>query len=65
MSSKKLSKKLNEEGIKNIRVPSVKSGLTMIKRMKKADDVTLVFGSHYIANEIFDEFGISFDRDII
>ena len=65
MSSKKLSKKLNEEGIKNIRVPSVKSGLTKIKRMKKADDVTLVFGSHYIANELFDEFGISFDRDII
>ena len=65
MSSKKLSKKLNEEGIKNIRVPSVKSGLTKIKRMKKADDVTLIFGSHYIANELFDEFGISFDRDII
>ena len=65
MSSKKLSKKLNEDGIKNIRVPSVKSGLAMIKRMKKAGDVTLVFGSHYIASELFDEFGISFDRDII
>ena len=27
----------------------------------KSDDILLIFGSHYIAEEVFEEFEISFD----
>ena len=42
-------------------VPSVENGITILKNAGKEDCVGLIFGSHYIANEIYRMFEISFD----
>jgi len=36
-----------------------------INKLRKVNDVTLIFGTHYIAKEVFSEFEISFDSGLI
>jgi len=52
-------------GIKNEPVDSVSSGINKLKALIKDAGVGVIFGSHYIAEEVFTEFEISFDSGII
>jgi dihydrofolate synthase/folylpolyglutamate synthase len=65
LSSKKLSEKLIFLGIKNEPVDSVSSGINKLKALIKDAGVGVIFGSHYIAEEVFSEFEISFDSGVI
>jgi folylpolyglutamate synthase/dihydropteroate synthase len=65
LSSQKLSEKLMFFGIKNEPVDSVSSGINKLKALIKDAGVGVIFGSHYIAEEVFTEFEISFDSGII
>ena len=65
LSSEKLSEKLIFFGIKNEPVDSVSSGINKLKALIKDAGVGVIFGSHYIAEEVFTEFEISFDSGII
>ena len=65
LSSEKLSEKLIFFGIKNEPVNSVSSGINKLKALIKDAGVGIIFGSHYIAEEVFAEFEISFDSGVI
>ena len=65
LSSEKLSEKLIFFGIKNEPVDSVSSGINKLKALIKDAGVGIIFGSHYIAEEVFAEFEISFDSGVI
>ena len=65
LSSEKLSEKLKFFGIKNEPVDSVSSGINKLKALIKDAGVGVIFGSHYIAEEVFSEFEISFDSGVI
>ena len=58
---KKLSKIMNDEKINRLSAQSVKEGLKILLNNKKEESVGLVFGSHYIAEEVYSEFGKHFD----
>ena len=62
---KKLSKKLNNHGIKNYPIESIKNGVELLRRGIKKRGIGIIFGTHYIAEEVFKEFEISFDSGII
>ena len=65
MSTEKISEKLILLGIKNEPVDSVSSGINKLKELIKDAGVGIIFGSHYIAEEVFAEFEISFDSGVI
>ena len=65
LSSEKLSEKLIFFGIKNEPVDSVSSGIYKLEELIKDAGVGIIFGSHYIAEEVFAEFEISFDSGVI
>ena len=65
MGEIELSKKLKSEGLENQPVDSVSSGLIQLKQNIDVNGVGIIFGSHYIADEVFTEFEISFDSGII
>jgi len=65
LSSQNLSEKLKNFGIKNEPVGSVSSGINKLKALIKDAGVGVIFGSHYIAEEVFSEFEISFDSGVI
>ena len=65
LSSQNLSEKLKNFGIKNEPVGSVSSGINKLKALIKDGGVGVIFGSHYIAEEVFSEFEISFDSGVI
>ena len=65
MEPKKLSKKLHSLKVINFPSNDISSSISKIKKVRKPEDVILIFGSHYIANEIFSEFEISFDTELI
>ena len=65
LSSQNLSEKLKFFGIKNEPVGSVSSGINKLKALIKDAGVGVIFGSHYIAEEVFSEFEISFDSGVI
>jgi folylpolyglutamate synthase/dihydropteroate synthase len=65
LSSEKLSEKLIFFRIKNEPVDSVSSGINKLKELIKDVGVGIIFGSHYIAEEVFAEFEISFDSGVI
>ena len=65
LSSQNLSEKLKKFGIKNEPVGSVSSGINKLKALIKDAGVGVIFGSHYIAEEVFSEFEISFDSGVI
>ena len=56
-----LSNKLEYFRVKNYPVESVHQGVKEIKKIMKSYDILLIFGSHYIGEEVFEEFEISFD----
>ena len=57
-----LSKQLNSYHIKNEIVESIDIGIREIKNLSLNNGIGLIFGSHYIAEEIFKGFQISFDK---
>ena len=65
MEPKKLSEKLHSLKVINFPLNDISSSISKIKKVRKPDGVILIFGSHYIANEIFLEFEISFDTGLI
>ena len=61
--SSALEKKLSGLHIQCKSVSSLNTGLVNIKNIvKNSSSVGLIFGSHYVANEVFDSFEISFDN---
>tara|TARA_B100001175_G_scaffold98578_1_gene83540 strand:+ start:9 stop:797 length:789 start_codon:yes stop_codon:yes gene_type:complete len=56
-----LSNKLEYFGVENYPVESIHQGVKEIKKIMKSYDILLIFGSHYIGEEVFEEFEISFD----
>jgi len=65
LNAKKLSTKLNDLGINNSPVESIKDGIKTLRGVLKEKDIGLIFGTHYIAEDIFKEFEISFDSGVI
>ena len=65
MSTEKVSQKLILLGIKNEPVDSVSSGINKLKKLIEDTGVGVIFGSHYIAEEVVAEFDISFDSGVI
>ena len=65
LDTHQLSKKLTLLGIHNEPVESIIAGIKMIKKIIRGSGVALIFGTHYIAEEIFLEFEISFDTGVI
>ena len=60
-----LSKRLNNNGVENQIVKSVSDGIRKLRFGTENGDVGLIFGSHYIANEVFTESQLSFDSGVI
>ncbi len=60
-----LSEKLNNLGLKNEPILSVTHGLKKLKEKIKTKGVGLIFGSHYIAEEVYRALEIPFDKSII
>jgi dihydrofolate synthase/folylpolyglutamate synthase len=65
LSAEKLSEQLISFGIKNEPINSVSAGIYKLKELIKDSGVGIIFGSHYIAEEVFAEFEISFDSGVI
>jgi len=65
LSAAELSEKLISVGINNESVESVSSGIAQLRELIKDAGVGLIFGSHYIAEEVFSESEISFDPGVI
>ena len=63
LKSSILEKRLDEINIKCNPVSSIKNGSEILKNLvKNNSSVGLIFGSHYIAEEVFQAFEISFDN---
>ena len=60
----RLSRELHNLKVDNFPSSDISSSISKIKKVRGPDDVILIFGSHYIANEIFSEFEISFDTGL-
>ena len=65
LSSQKLSEKLTKLKVVNFPINNISSSISKIKTIREPNDVILIFGSHYIANEVFSDFEISFDSGLI
>ena len=65
LKARSLSNKLNNYGIKNYPIESVKNAIQLLKTVINKQDIGLIFGTHYIAEEVFEEFEIYFDSGII
>ena len=55
------TKILYNKSINHLTVSSVKEGVNIIKNINLKEYVGLIFGSHYIAREGYNEFGKDFD----
>ena len=64
MEPERLSRELHNLKVDNFPSSDISSSISKIKKFRKSDGVILIFGSHYIANEIFSEFEISFDTGL-
>jgi len=62
LSVNRLSKILDKQRINYLSVSSVKEGVNIIKNINLKEYVGLIFGSHYVAREVYNEFGKDFDR---
>ena len=65
LNAKSLSTKLLNLGIDNSPVDTIKVGAKLLRAVLRDEDIGLVFGTHYVAEEIFKEFEISFDSGVI
>ena len=61
MAASDLSKQLDALSIKNIRENSLRKCIKKLRDDQKPQDIILIFGTHYIAKEVFEEFEIPFD----
>ena len=64
MEPERLSRELHNLKVDNFPSSDISSSISKIKKFRKPDGLVLIFGSHYIANEIFSEFEISFDTGL-
>ena len=64
LNPKKLSKKLHNLKVENFPSSDINSSISKINKARNPNDVILIFGSHYIANEVFSEFEIPFDTQL-
>ena len=62
VKSKIVSEELTKFNVRNKRVNSIKQGILILKKLIDDNSIGLIFGSHYIAEEVFNEFEISFDN---
>ena len=62
LNVKTLSKIMSKKKINHLHVNSVKEGVKIIRDVNKEEYIRLIFGSHYIAKEVYSEFGKYFDR---
>ena len=65
LNPENLSKKLNNLKVENFPSSDINSSVSKINKVRNPNDVILIFGSHYIANEVFSEFEIPFDTELI
>ena len=65
LKAQSLSNKLNNYGIKNYPIESVKNAIQLLKTVINKQEIGVIFGTHYIAEEVFEEFEIYFDSGII
>ena len=65
MKPEKLSKELHNLKVENFPSSDINSSISKINKLRNPNDVILIFGSHYIANEVFSEFEIPFDTELI
>jgi len=65
LNASDFSKKLMDLNVKNYKDSSIKSCIKKLKSISKSNDIILIFGTHYIAEEVFKEFEIPFDTGII
>ena len=65
MKSERLSKELHNLKVENFPSSNINSSISKINKVRNSNDVILIFGSHYIANEVFSEFEIPFDTELI
>lgn len=63
LSVEKLSKIMKDQKINNLSVDSVKEGLDIIKNINQKEFTGLIFGSHYIAEEVYYECRKDFDTN--
>ncbi len=63
LKPKQLSDQLKKLGIENTPFEKLNKGINQLLKIKKSNDVGLIFGSHYIAGEVFSAFEISFDSE--
>ena len=61
LNVKKLSKIMNDQKINHLLVSSVKDGLEIMNNINQEKFIGLIFGSHYIAEEVYSEYGKHFD----
>jgi len=61
LSVEQLSKIMNDQKINHLSASSVKEGLNMLTDIKQEELIGLVFGSHYIAEEVYSVYGKHFD----
>ena len=61
----KLSERLNQKNILNKPLKSVKEGIKYLKKINDDNEIGVIFGTHYIAKEVYNEFELSFDSGII
>ena len=65
VSGNKLYESLSGKGVESIELGSIKNCIDNLKGDVKDGYIGLIFGSHYIAEEIYEVLEISFDADII
>ena len=65
MKPERLSKELHNLKVENFPSSNINSSISKINKVRNSNDVILIFGSHYIANEVFSEFEIPFDTELI
>ena len=65
LKPEKLTKKLHNLKVENFPSSDISSSISKINKFRNTNDVILIFGSHYIANEVFSEFEIPFDTELI
>ena len=65
LKPEKLSKELHNLKVENFPSSDISSSISKINKFRNTNDVVLIFGSHYIANEVFSEFEIPFDTELI
>ena len=65
LGAKELSGKLDQLDIMNHPLDNLGLCIKEINKLRKPNDITLIFGTHYIAKEVFSEFEKSFDSGLI